>query len=55
MDAAPVDRHDRLPDAVPLAEVPVEERSQLYLLRLLAFLLILGALWWQNRRGVGTD
>jgi len=38
-----------------LAEVPVEERSQLYLLRLLAFLLILGALWWQNRRGVGTD
>jgi hypothetical protein len=38
-----------------LAEVPVEERSQLYLLRLLAFLLILGALWWQNRRGLGTD
>jgi hypothetical protein len=38
-----------------LAEVPVEERSQLYLVRLLAFLLILAALWWQNRRGVGTD
>jgi hypothetical protein len=38
-----------------LAEVPLEERSRLYLLRLIAFLLILGALWWQNRRGAGTD
>lgn len=38
-----------------LAEIPLEERSRLYLLRLVAFLLILGALWWQNRRGVGTD
>jgi hypothetical protein len=38
-----------------LAEVPVDERSQLYLLRLLAFLLILGALWWQNRRGPASD
>jgi hypothetical protein len=28
-----------------------EERSWLYLLRLLAFMLILAALWWQNRRG----
>lgn len=37
-----------------LSEVPLEERSRLYLLRLLAFLLILGALWWQNRRGKGA-
>jgi hypothetical protein len=37
-----------------LSEVPLEERSRLYLLRLVAFLLILGALWWQNRRGTGT-
>lgn len=34
-----------------LSEIPTEERSWLYLLRLIAFLLILGALWWQNRRG----
>ena len=34
-----------------LAGIPTEERSFLYLLRLAAFLLILGALWWQNRRG----
>jgi len=34
-----------------LAGIPTEERSWLYLLRLAAFLLILGALWWQNRRG----
>lgn len=27
-----------------------EERSWLYLLRLAAFLLILFAMWWQNRR-----
>ena len=27
-----------------------EERSWLYLIRLAAFLLILVALWWQNRR-----
>ena len=33
-----------------LSGVPTEERSWLYLLRLLAFLLILAALWWQNRR-----
>jgi len=38
-----------------LTEVPLEERSLLYLLRLAAFLLILGALWWQNRRGAGAD
>ena len=34
-----------------LTEIPVEERSWLFLLRLAAFLLIIGALWWQNRRG----
>ena len=34
-----------------LSGIPTEERSQLYLLRLIAFLLILGAMWWQNRRG----
>lgn len=33
-----------------LSGIPTEERSWLYLLRLAAFLLILGALWWQNRR-----
>jgi hypothetical protein len=33
-----------------LGGFPTEERSWLYLLRLLAFLLILLALWWQNRR-----
>lgn len=33
-----------------LSGIPVEERSWLYLLRLAAFLLILGAMWWQNRR-----
>jgi hypothetical protein len=33
-----------------LSGIPTEERSQLYLLRLIAFLLILGAMWWQNRR-----
>lgn len=37
-----------------LARIPLEERSWLYLLRLAAFLLILGALWWQNRRGAGA-
>jgi hypothetical protein len=37
-----------------LAEIPVEERSALFLLRLAAFLIILGALWWQNRRGTGA-
>jgi len=34
-----------------LTNIPVEERSWLYLLRLAAFLLILYALWLQNRRG----
>ncbi len=32
-----------------LVRIPVEERSALYLVRLLAFLLIIGALWHQNR------
>jgi hypothetical protein len=32
-----------------LSGIPTEERSWLYLLRLAAFLMILGALWWQNR------
>ena len=31
-------------------EIPVEERSSLYLLRLAAFLLILGSIWFKNRR-----
>ena len=33
-----------------VAGILTEERSWLYLLRLAAFLLILGALWSQNRR-----
>lgn len=33
-----------------LSNVPLEERSSLYLVRLAAFLLIIGALWRQNRR-----
>ena len=32
-------------------DIPVEERSWLYLLRLAAFLLILISIWWKNRRG----
>jgi len=32
-----------------LTDVPIEERSWVYLLRLAAFLLILYALWLQNR------
>ena len=34
-----------------LSGIPTEERSWLYLLRLKAFLLILAALWLQNRGG----
>ena len=34
-----------------LTQIPLEERSALYLVRLAAFLLIIAALWWQNRRG----
>lgn len=32
------------------SDVPVEERTWLYLLRLTAFLLILGAIWRKNTR-----
>lgn len=32
------------------SDVPVEERSPLYLIRLAAFMLILGAIWRKNRR-----
>lgn len=32
------------------SEVPVEERSWLYLIRLAAFMLILRAIWRKNRR-----
>ena len=38
-----------------LGGVPTEERSWLYLFRLAAFLLILGAMWWQNRKGRRAD
>jgi len=31
-------------------DIPVEERSWLYLLRLAAFTIILGAIWVKNRR-----
>jgi hypothetical protein len=31
-------------------DIPVEERSWLYLLRLAAFLLILGSIWRKNQR-----
>jgi hypothetical protein len=33
-----------------LTDIPVEERSWLYLLRLSAFAIILGAIWGKNRR-----
>ncbi len=32
-------------------DIPVEERSWLFLLRLAAFSLILVSIWWKNRRG----
>jgi hypothetical protein len=32
------------------SDMPVEERSPLYLIRLAAFMLILGAIWRKNRR-----
>jgi hypothetical protein len=38
-----------------LTRVPLEERSALYLVRLAAFLLIIAALWWQNRRGTRSN
>ena len=33
-----------------LTDIPVEERSWLYLLRLSAFAIILGSIWSKNRR-----
>jgi hypothetical protein len=33
-----------------VANVPLEERSSLYLIRLLAFLIIIGAMWSKNRQ-----
>ena len=36
------------------ANIPVEERSWLYLLRLAAFLLILVSIWRKNRKASGT-
>lgn len=33
-----------------LTRIPLEERSSLYLIRLAAFTLIIGAFWWQNRK-----
>ena len=35
---------------IALTDVPVEERSPLYLFRLAAFVLIIAAIWWKNRR-----
>jgi hypothetical protein len=32
------------------AQIPLEERTWLYLLRLVAFSLILGGILWKNRR-----
>jgi len=32
-----------------LAQIPAEERSFLYIIRLLAFVLILAAIWFKNR------
>lgn len=37
-----------------LADIPVEERSWVYLLRLAAFVLIIVAVAGKNRRGSGT-
>ena len=34
-----------------LSNIPVEERSWLYLLRLVAFGIILVSIWFKNRRG----
>jgi hypothetical protein len=35
---------------ITLTDIPVEERSPLYLLRLAAFLLIIASIWRKNRR-----
>lgn len=39
--------------ALDLANIPTEERGSLYLLRLLAFLLILAAIYRKNRQARG--
>ena len=36
---------------ISLTDMPIEERSWLYLLRLCAFALILVSIWMKNRRG----
>jgi hypothetical protein len=36
--------------ALTLTRTMLEERSSLYLIRLIAFALIIGAFWWQNRK-----
>ena len=36
--------------AVTLTDMPIEERSPLFLIRLLAFMLILAAIWRKNRQ-----
>ncbi len=35
---------------VALTDIPVEDRSWLYLIRLAAFAIILGSIWAKNRR-----
>jgi hypothetical protein len=35
---------------IALTDMPVEERSPLYLFRLAAFALIIGSIWMKNRR-----
>ncbi len=37
---------------IALTQIPVEERSPLYLFRLAAFALIIVAIWLKNRRAV---
>ena len=37
-----------------LIRIPLEERSSLYLIRLVAFTIIIGAFWWQNRKRRGS-
>jgi hypothetical protein len=37
-----------------LTRIPLEERSSLYLIRLVAFTIIIGALWRQNRKDSGN-
>jgi hypothetical protein len=37
---------------IALTDIPVEERSPLYLFRLAAFALIIAAIWMKNRRSL---